>query len=92
VLVGAGLNYALLDRVVDAAYWAYRERFLREKTGDFTFHDLSNGSPSGDDADPDGVVEVPIDVITIVDEAIAEAMAEKDAIEGPEVEESVPNV
>ena len=33
VAVGAGLNYKLLDDVMDAAYWSYRERFLLEKQG-----------------------------------------------------------
>lgn len=30
-VLGGGMNYAILDRVVEAAWWAYRERFLREK-------------------------------------------------------------
>lgn len=33
VLVGAGLNFALIDRIAAAANDAYRERFLIEKSG-----------------------------------------------------------
>lgn len=31
IAVGAGINYRTLDRTFDAAYWAYRRRFLVEK-------------------------------------------------------------
>lgn len=31
IVVGAGMNYKLLDEICDAAHWAYRERFLTEK-------------------------------------------------------------
>lgn len=34
VAIGGGLNYVTVDRIADAAYWAYRERFLREKLGE----------------------------------------------------------
>lgn len=32
--IGAALNWKLVDDIADAAYWAYRERFLHEKYGD----------------------------------------------------------
>ncbi|MBB2924085.1 EcsC family protein [Cellulomonas cellasea] len=74
IAVGAGLNYAMLDAVVDAAYWAYRERFLREKSGDLAV-DLP--SPDTLDADasetgPEAVTEAPIDVIALVEEVLAD--------------------
>ena len=33
ILVGGGVNVWLLDHIMDAAYWTYRERFLEEKRG-----------------------------------------------------------
>lgn len=32
--IGAVLNWKMVDDIADAAYWAYRERFLCEKSGD----------------------------------------------------------
>ncbi|MGQ9408956.1 EcsC family protein [Mycolicibacterium gilvum] len=32
--IGAALNWKMVDDVADAAYWAYRERFLYDKGGD----------------------------------------------------------
>lgn len=34
IAIGGGLNYAIIDRISDAAHWGYRERFLREKLGE----------------------------------------------------------
>lgn len=76
IAVGAGLNYQLLDDVVEAAYWAYRERFIREKSGDFTYarpvEEPETGSVDGED-------EVTINVIAIVEETLQEADAASDA-------------
>lgn len=33
IAFGAGVNYATVDRIADAANLAYRERFLRSKLG-----------------------------------------------------------
>ena len=32
--IGAVLNWKMVDDIADAAYWAYRERFLYEKSDD----------------------------------------------------------
>lgn len=32
--IGAALNWKIVDDIADAAYWAYRERFLYDKGGD----------------------------------------------------------
>lgn len=45
VLVGAGLNFALIDRIAAAANDAYRERFLIEKSGG-TLADVADGAGS----------------------------------------------
>jgi hypothetical protein len=34
VVIGAALNWKMVDDVASAAYWAYRERFLYEKDGE----------------------------------------------------------
>lgn len=58
IALGAGLNYALLDSVADAADIAYRERYLREKGG--TVGDLDvTGGPELDD-DTSGEIHVGI--------------------------------
>lgn len=44
ILIGAGLNYHLLDEVCESAYWAYRERFLRDKEGGTAF-DVATPTP-----------------------------------------------
>jgi hypothetical protein len=54
--IGAALNYKMVDDVAEAAYWAYRERFLLDKGGantgpiviDAEFID-ENESPSDDE-------------------------------------------
>ena len=78
IAVGAGLNYALLDSVIDAAYWAYRERFLREKTGEFAI-DLPTGEAfdTKPDSDHESQVEVPIDVLGIVDDVLSREAAKE---------------
>jgi hypothetical protein len=72
VVVGAGLNYQLVDSITDAAYWAYRERFIREKTGDFELGQATDEPLAAAAADETGTVEQPIDIITIVEETLAE--------------------
>lgn len=44
--IGAAMNWKMVDDVAQAAYWAHRERFLYEKSGDL--------SPIVIDADVDG--------------------------------------
>ena len=78
IAVGASLNFALLDSVIDAAYWAYRERFIREKSGDFEV-ELPAEVEIGIDSDEasEGATERPIDVFAIVEEVLAEESAEE---------------
>ena len=61
--IGAALNWKMVDDVANAAYWAYRERFLYEKGG--------FPGPIVVEAEVDGSVEVgedsPIDVIGILE-------------------------
>jgi hypothetical protein len=87
VVVGASLNYQLLDSITDAAYWAYRERFIRDKTGDFDLG-LATAEPTAHPAvDETGTVEQPMDVITIVEETLAERPdgdTHPQELEGPE--------
>jgi hypothetical protein len=78
ILVGAGLNFALLDSVIGAAYWAYRERFIREKSGDFEVQ-LPAEAEIGTESDEasEGATEQPIDVFGIVEAVLAEESAEE---------------
>lgn len=65
--VAAGLNYRTIDAICDAAYWAYRERFLHEKRGD----GWVVPPPPRPDVDVDGEgAEVPRDSNVSVLEAI----------------------
>jgi EcsC protein family len=62
--IGAALNWKMVDDVANAAYWAYRERFLYDKGGDL--------EPIIVDADVDesadeNDAESPIDVIGILE-------------------------
>lgn len=71
VALGAGLNFRAVDEIAESAYWAYRERFLREKLGDF----LSDTEPPlgtddvETDSDEDGEAEEPILILELVEEA-----------------------
>ena len=78
ILVGAGLNFALLDSVIGAAYWAYRERFIREKSGDFEVQ-LPAEAEIGTESDEasEGATEQPIDVFGIVEAVLAGESAEE---------------
>ncbi len=80
VVVGAGMNYLIVDQVSDAAYWTYRERFLNEKQG---ISDLYVPAPTTQfDSDIDEQ-DALIDLVSIVDEAAGQA-EELDAVEGAE--------
>lgn len=65
ILVGAGLNYHLLDDICDAAYWAYRERFLRDKRGDGWLITFPTPPPTPD-ADSDDDEETEVSVIALL--------------------------
>jgi hypothetical protein len=82
IAVGASLNFALLDSVTDAAYWAYRERFIREKSGDFEVGLPAEAETGiGSDEISQGATERPIEVFAIVEEVLAEESAEEVAPE-----------
>lgn len=56
--IGAVLNWKVVDDIADAAYWAYRERFLLEKDGNFVMSPIDveiaedvEGGEGLDDAD-----------------------------------------
>ncbi|WP_226864427.1 EcsC family protein [Mycolicibacterium baixiangningiae] len=62
IAIGAALNWKMVDDVADAAYWAYRERFLYENGGELPLIVL--------DAEVDNIAhedagEAPIDVLGI---------------------------
>ena len=62
MFVGAGLNFALIDRIAAAANHAYRERFLIEKSGG-TLSDVAEGAGS-----PISPEEGTISVIELLEE------------------------
>lgn len=70
IVVGAGLNYRIVDQVTDAAYWSYRERFLNDKRG------IVGMSMPTAPVDPDDEDEGTIDVLSLLDEAKREADGE----------------
>jgi hypothetical protein len=65
VAIGAALNWKMVDDVAEAAYWAYRERFLYDKRGKLppTIIDAE----VDDEAAADDGTEFPIDVIDILE-------------------------
>jgi hypothetical protein len=64
IAVGAGMNYAMVDNIADAAYWSYRERFLRDKLGE----EMAVPSQQAlGPADAEGVFEEPIDVLKLLE-------------------------
>lgn len=68
IAIGAGLNYATIDRIADAAYWTYRERFLREKEGEAITIPVASTTDSDDESGP---VEEPITIMELLkDEGI----------------------
>ncbi len=63
--IGGGLNYRTVDRIADAAYWTYRERFLRQKLGEaMTIPDIPLAESEGEV----GVLEDPIDILKALEE------------------------
>lgn len=65
IVVGAALNYALVDSICDAAYWAYRERFLVAKQGGGSAFALPDPPP---EPGPAEVEEAPVSVLKLLDE------------------------
>jgi hypothetical protein len=65
IFVGAGLNYNTLDDICDAAYWAYRERFLHDKRGDDWEVSLLPPPPPFD-SDVDGIAEPEVGIIDML--------------------------
>lgn len=62
--IGAALNWKMVDDVANAAYWAYRERFLYEKGGDL--EPVIVGAELDDPGDQDDGASA-IDVIGILE-------------------------
>lgn len=62
--IGAALNWKTVDDIADAAYWAYRERFLYEKKGD-TAPIVVDAEVVAEDEDVDNP-ESAIDVVEIL--------------------------
>jgi hypothetical protein len=58
--IGAALNWKMVTEIADAAYWAYRERFLYEKGGKVEPIDVNVTDDDGDGSDK------AIDVIDIL--------------------------
>ncbi len=65
IVTGAGLNYALLDSICDAAHWAYRERFLVDKQGGGSAFALPEPPP---EPAPDDQHEAAVSVLEILDD------------------------
>lgn len=67
IFVGAGLNYGMLDSICDAAYWAYRERFLHDKRGDGWEVTLPPPPPPFDaELDVDAIEEPEVGIIDML--------------------------
>lgn len=64
IAIGAAMNWKMVDDVADAAYWAYRERFLYEKSGDTA--PIIIDVESADQTDSADEEESAIDVIEIL--------------------------
>ncbi|SBS79301.1 conserved hypothetical protein [uncultured Mycobacterium sp.] len=62
--IGAALNWKMVDDVANAAYWAYRERFLFEKGGELP-PIVINAEVDDTASEDDG--ETPIDVLGILE-------------------------
>ncbi|GAA2122700.1 EcsC family protein [Nocardioides bigeumensis] len=67
VVVGAGMNYALVDSIAEAAYWSYRERFLRDKLGQAMSVPLQPDAPP-DDVESDMQVDEAIDLLGLLED------------------------
>ncbi len=66
VVVGAGMNYAMIEHVGQTAHWAYRERFLRDKGYPFDYEPRRNSAPAEDDAEAED--DPVISIFQIADE------------------------
>ncbi|MGW4535395.1 EcsC family protein [Nocardia sp. NPDC004340] len=64
IAIGAALNWKMVDDVANAAYWAYRERFLFEKGGELPPIVID---VEVDDSAPADDSETPIDVPAILE-------------------------
>jgi hypothetical protein len=92
IAVGAGSNGALMLRVADEAYFAYRERRLRERYGDDAAPVVPvNASPTGPTAalgalaapeDPSEPEET-LDIIELADEAVTELHERRNVLTDP---------
>jgi hypothetical protein len=58
MVVGAGLNYWVIDQISVAAHYAYRERFLIEKSGGELTGTVDGATPSAQDEDVIDVIEL----------------------------------
>lgn len=56
MVVGAGLNFWVIDQISVAAHYAYRERFLIEKSGGKPAGTVGGATPSAQDDDVIGVI------------------------------------
>jgi hypothetical protein len=65
IAIGAAMNWKMVDDVADAAYWAYRERFLYEKSGDTAPITIDVDFIDEREAAEDG--EEPINVVDILE-------------------------
>lgn len=65
IAAGLALNYHMLDRIADAAFWSYRERFLRDKQGRAM---TAPPIPSPGPDNQEGAVEAPIDVLRLLED------------------------
>lgn len=65
IAVGLGLNYHMVDRIADVAYWSYRERFLRDKLGEaMTVPPMPSPGPDSQE----GALEEPINVLKLLED------------------------
>lgn len=66
VFVGAALNWKMVDDVANAAYWAYRERFLYDKGG-ADLEPIVVRPPTDLETAPNNDQEAAIDVVDILE-------------------------
>ena len=64
IFAGMGVNFWIVQQVSDAAYWTYRERFIREKMNE------PNISMPDDPSDRSGPDDAPIEVWSFVEDAL----------------------
>lgn len=66
VAIGAALNWKMVDDVANAAYWAYRERFLYDKGGD-DIEPIVVDLGTDEETTTGEVQEIAIDVVGILE-------------------------